>query len=56
MTPEQVKELERLKSYFPYRIVFGAVSPEGVFEAYCKTTMHTANNLVRKGYQVFVLE
>lgn len=56
MNQDQINELKRIKMYFPYRIVFGAISPDGKFDAYCKTTMHTANNLVRKGYQVFILE
>lgn len=56
MNEKQSEELKRLKGYFPFRIVFGAISPEGNFDAYAKLTMHTANSLARKGYQVFILK
>jgi hypothetical protein len=54
LNEQQVQELSRLKAYFPYRIVFGVIDQEGKFEAYAKTTMHTANHLARKGLTVFV--
>lgn len=54
LTQQQTQELQRLKAYFPYRIVFGVIHQDGSFEAYAKTTMHTANHLARKGASVFI--
>lgn len=57
LTPEQIAELARLKDYFPYRIVFAVIYKDtGVFEAWCKTTMHTANRLAREGHQVGIFQ
>lgn len=56
LNDEQLKELQRLKAYFPFRIVFGVIDQDGKFEAYAKTTMHTANSLSRKGHSVFLLK
>lgn len=55
LTKEQTQELQRLKEYFPFRIVFGVLNQDGSFEAYAKTTMHTANRLARKGACVFIV-
>lgn len=55
MNEQQVAELKRLKTYFPYRIVFGVIDKDtGAFEAWAKSTMHTPNRLAREGHQVFV--
>lgn len=57
LTEKQNAELVRIKGYFPYRIVFGVVRKDtGEFEAYAKTTMHTANRLAREGHAVYVLK
>lgn len=57
LTDQQSQELKRLKQHFPYRIVFGVIDKDtGAFEAYAKTTMHTANSLTRKGHAVFLLQ
>lgn len=54
-TDNQKAELANLKNWFPYRIVFGVIdSATGEFSAYAKTTMHTANNLARKGHLVAI--
>lgn len=54
-TNSQKTELANLKNWFPYRIVFGVIdNVTGEFSAYAKTTMHTANNLARKGHLVAI--
>jgi len=54
-TEQNKAELSNLKNWFPYRIVFGVIdSVTGEFSAYAKTTMHTANNLARKGHHVAI--
>lgn len=54
-TLAQQNELARLKDHFPYRIVFGVIdNVTGEFSTYAKTTMHTANNLARKGHEVAI--
>jgi hypothetical protein len=54
-TDAQKTELANLKNWFPFRIVFGVIDcATGEFSAYAKTTMHTANNLARKGHLVAV--
>ena len=56
-TPTQVKELENLKNWFPFRIVFGVIDKtNGEFSAYAKTTMHTANKLARQGNFVAIFK
>jgi hypothetical protein len=55
LTANQTQELANLKNWFPYRIVFGVIDKAtGEFSAYAKTTMHTANNLARKGHLVAI--
>ena len=56
MTNEQLAELKRLKEYYPYRIVFGVLRKTGEFEAWAKTTMHSANKLAREGHIVWVFK
>ena len=56
-TPMQVKELENLKNWFPFRIVFGVIDKDtSEFSAYAKTTMHTANKLARHGNFVAIFK
>lgn len=55
LTKEQKEELAKLKEHFPYRIVFGVIRKDtGEFQAWCKTTMASANCLARKGHNVFI--
>ena len=55
-TESQIQELQHLKNWFPYRIVFGVIDAgTGEFNAYAKTTMHTANRLARQGNFVAIL-
>jgi hypothetical protein len=56
LTPQQTAELQRLKAYFPFRVVFGVIRKDGTFESYAKTTMHTANKLAREGHTVMVIQ
>jgi hypothetical protein len=56
MTPDQVAELQRLKSYLPFRIVCGALNPAtGEFVTIAKPTMRAANDYARKGWKVWRL-
>jgi hypothetical protein len=49
-TESQIRELQNLKNWFPFRIVFGVIDAgTGEFNAYAKNTMHTANKLARQG-------
>lgn len=49
-------EMKRLKGYFPYRIVYGALDPEtNEYETGAVTTMREPNKLLRKGYEVYKL-
>ena len=57
LSEQQVAEMRRMKSYFPYRIVFGVFDKDsGDFFVYSKTTKHTMNRLVREGHAVFTLD
>lgn len=55
LTDVQVAELRRLKQYFPYRIIFGTLGPNGEFEAFADTTKRRMNAKLRAGYAVFTL-
>lgn len=47
------QDMQRLKAYFPYRIVYGAVSPAGKTVTGAVATMHKPNALARKGWEVW---
>lgn len=53
LTPEQTAELTRLKQYFPFRIVWGAISPTGEWRCSANPTKRQANDLARKGWTVY---
>lgn len=54
---QQQAELQRLRSYFPYRIVYGAFNPAtSEWFASAVETMRIPNKLAREGWQVFTLE
>lgn len=59
LTPEQLQQaqtdMQRLKLYFPFRIVW-AYLDGGLFVAQASTSKRTMNAFVRKGYTVLVLE
>lgn len=47
-------EMKRIKSYYPYRIIFAAL--EGTeWNVYAKTTRHVMNRLAREGVAVWKL-
>ena len=57
ISDSQRQELARLKSYFPYRIVWGAVNPAtGEWKASANPTMRQANDHARKGWAVVVVK
>jgi len=50
-------ELKRLKSYFPYRIIWGAIHPDTLeFITSASSTKRQANDYIRKGYEVYILK
>ena len=56
ITESEIKELERLKMYFPYRHVFGVVDKNtNQFSAYACKTKHQANKKTREGHYVAFL-
>lgn len=57
LSDQQVVEMRRMKSYFPYRIVFGVFDKDtGEFSVWAKPTKHAMNRLVREGHAVFTLD
>ena len=55
LTKEQETQLFRLKAYFPYRIVFGVILPDGTFESYADNTKRKLNKFIKLGYSVFLI-
>ena len=53
MNPEQLAELKRLKAYFPYRIIYGAIKGEE-FQASAVTSKRIPNQLAREGWAVWL--
>lgn len=41
--------MRKLKAYFPFRIVWGTITPLGVVEVYASYTRHKLNRCVRAG-------
>lgn len=53
----QVRELQRLKSHYPFRIIYGAFNPAtNEWFASAVPTMRIPNKLAREGWQVFTLQ
>jgi len=53
----QITELRRLRSYFPYRIIYGALNPAtGEWLASAVATMRIPNKLAREGWQVVTVK
>lgn len=49
-------EMNRLKQYFPYRIVWGAVNPETLeYVTGATPTKRQANDYARKGHHVYTM-
>jgi hypothetical protein len=56
ITPEREAELQRLKAYFPARIVYAADKPDGSdWQCSAVLTRRIPNKLMRQGYRVAVL-
>lgn len=54
LTNEQVAELTRLKQYFPYRVVWGAVHPDTKeWIASANTTKRQLNTYLKNGWIVY---
>ena len=57
LEPIQLAELQRLKSYFPYRIVWGMIDKEtGAWEAIASQTKRHLNKAIRDGHAIFTLQ
>ena len=53
VTDARRAELARLKSYFPFRIIYGAIHPETAeWRTGAVTTMREPNRLAREGWKV----
>jgi hypothetical protein len=48
-------DMRRLRGYFPFRIVWGALKGDR-YETGANVTMRQANDMARKGWQVFTFE
>lgn len=56
LTQEQQSEMRRLKSYFPYRIVWAVINKAGEFAAYATSDKRAMNKELRAGNSVFQLQ
>jgi hypothetical protein len=56
LTPDQLGEMQRLKQYFPFRIVFGAILPGGEFACGAVLNRREPNKLARNGAKVWTLD
>lgn len=56
LTEDQLIKLAYLQTHFPFRIIYGAISRDGEFEASAVTTMHRPNKLAREGWKVFTVK
>lgn len=54
LNPAQVQELQRLRAYFPYRIIWGEFVGDE-FKAYATTTRRAMNKSVKMGNTVYQL-
>jgi hypothetical protein len=52
----QLTDLRRLKNYFPYRVVWLAISPDGSdWRTGADSTKHKVNALARKGWHAWTI-
>ena len=57
LTANQQEEIQRLKRYFPYRLIFTVVDKDtGVWEAHPVQDMRIPNKLTREGHQVYIVK
>lgn len=56
LTEAEITQMVRLKSYFPYRLIFGCKHPEtGEFFPMASTDRRKSNGFLRKGWIVHEL-
>jgi len=55
LSKEQLAEMQRLKAYYPFRIVYGALSPSGEWQCGGVANKREPNRLARLGWQVFTI-
>ena len=55
-TDSQIEQLESLKLYFPYRIVWGAIDQNGNFEAQATFDRRRLNKYLRSGWLVATVQ
>ena len=53
-TPEQIKEMQMLQSYFPYRIIYAAFDQNNKFSCGAVFDKRIPNKLAKKGFKVFI--
>jgi hypothetical protein len=54
LTPEQIDQMKRVKSYFPYRIIWSEINKETKeFSCFGSYTKRAMNASARKGNAVF---
>ena len=57
LTDDQKKQLSSLKSYFPYRVIFGVLYNDGKFESYAEHDKRKLNKLVKNpDCSIFLLQ
>ena len=57
LTKAQEAEVARIRSYFPYRIIYAVVDKDTkAFSAHASTDMRTPNRLARAGHIVLVVK
>lgn len=56
LSESQTAEMQRLKAYFPYRIVYGAIGPKGEWQCGAVVNKREPNRLSREGWTVYLLE
>ncbi len=47
LTEDQKQQLYRLKQHFPYRIIFGVLTPENEFLTFAETTKRKMNKYAK---------
>lgn len=47
LNKEQIDRMNYIKSYYPYRIVFGVIMPNGDFDVYAEYTKRKLNKFLR---------
>ena len=57
LTPQQTAELQRIKQWFPHRIVFGVIDKDTrEFAVWATPTMHAAKRLACEGHTVLMVD